>query len=118
MAGAAFLLAISAGPAAAEQSRAVLTVTATVQASCAVALEEPAPTSARVQCSSGTSGSSMTAAGHDDNPIDEAETILGEPVRHDGRLLFTAPVQPAQAEQAQARIETNSSNTPYLTIHY
>lgn len=105
----AFLLA--AAPASAGEIRATLSVAAVVAPSCRVG-RRPAAT-AEIACSTGASVSTWVAARADERPLDEAATMLGAPVRSDGRVRFTSAA-PGPVPAAAA----GGDATRYLTITY
>jgi hypothetical protein len=110
-AGAALLLA-AAAPAAAEQSRATLSVTAVVAPACRVEAGQGPDRS--VACSPGTSFSAATVTRRDERPIDAAAAILGAPARGARGIMFAGPVQaPAAASEA-----ASPGGTRYLTLTY
>lgn len=113
----ALLLVFAPAAATAAESRAVLTVSAIVAPTCHVALQAEAEGNARVRCSTGTAWSSVTASSRDAQPLDEAAAILGEPVRHADRIVFTAPVRPVQVASDEPGGD-DDSGAPYLTITY
>jgi hypothetical protein len=106
-------LAIFAAPAAAEQARAVLAVTATVVPTCSIEHRPAARYSADIACSTGATVTTKTAARHDAQPLDEAASLLGAPVRRSGGVVFTAPVRAASAAAA-----AEAGQPQYLTITY
>lgn len=120
LAGGALACLLAGAPAAAaEQARAVLSVTATVLPACTVALEQRQQLRADIACSTGASVSTMTAARHDERPLGEAEALLGAPVRRAGTVVFTAQAAAPPASGASA--ESGESAAPgarYLTVTY
>ena len=103
--GGAILLSLASFPpvAEAEQRRAGLAVSAVVRSACQVSDTD-------VRCSSGTSWSaaaSTTRAAA--RPLVAASSMLGEPVRREGRIVLAAPA-PATIEAA--------GETAYLTVTY
>ena len=89
----------------AEERRAALSVTAVVQAGCRVSAED-------VRCSPQTRWSATAAPRRPARPIDDARSVLGAPVRRDGRIFFSAPA-------AQAGETAGDGNTAsFLTITY
>jgi hypothetical protein len=102
-----------AAPAAAEQARATLSVTATVVPACAIRTHPS--TGHAVACSSGASVATMTARRHDEQPLDEAAAILGAPVRRSGDVIFTASPRPPAAEADE---KAGDAQQRYLTITY
>ena len=88
-------LLLAAAPAAAEEARAILSVTAIVL---------PTPTAVPV--------STVTAVRPDERPLADAEARLGAPVRRRGRIVFTARTVSRAAGGA------NRSATRYLTVTY
>lgn len=109
------VLLLASAPAAAEQARAVLSVSAVVTPACAVDRGRAARSSVAVACSSGASVSTMTATRHDEQPLDEAAEILGAPMRRDGGVVFTAPVRAAAQTNAAKAAD---GGTRYLTVTY
>jgi hypothetical protein len=110
-AGALALVSASA-PAAAEQARAILSVTAIVAPACAIRRAPAREPGAAIACSTGATVSTMTASRHDEQPLDEAAAILGQPVRRGRGVAFTAP---ARSAAATAR---GGGGTRYLTLTY
>jgi len=111
LAAGALAALLVAAPAAAEQARAVLSVTAVVAPACAVAHEGGSRHT--VACSTGASVSTMTARRHDEQPLDEAAAILGAPVRRGGDVVFTASVRTPAADAAAT---SGTGDARYLTI--
>ena len=109
LAGAALAAAAAflPSPAAAEQARAILSVTATVLPTCQVSAGG-GETDAQVQCSSGTSWTSATATRTGTRPLDQAASILGAPMRDSGRVVLSGDAGAAQ----------RTGTTSYLTITY
>lgn len=108
LAGAALLAAaLFPAPAAAEQARAILSVTATVLPTCQVSAGASA--GPEVRCSSGTSWTSATATRTGSRPLDQAASILGAPVRDSGRVVLSGDAGAAQR---------TTGTTSYLTITY
>lgn len=108
-------LALLAGgaPAAAGQSRAVMSVTAVVAPACSIAAEPVLRPRAEIACSTGASVSTLTAEHHEDRPLADAETRLGRPVRRGRAVVFTAPSRRAPAARRPV-----DSRIRYLTITY
>ena len=94
----------------------MLAVSATVVPSCQVERRAATPHSAAIACSTGASVSTRTATRHDEQPLDEAAEILGEPVRREGSIFFTSAVRPASDEPAG---DAPGDAAPrYLTVTY
>ena len=108
----ALALLLAAAPAAAEQARAILSVTAIVAPACVIERAPAGSAGAAIACSTGASVSTMTATHPDEKPLVEAAAILGEPVRRDGDVVFTAPVRAAIASA------DGEGGTRYLTLTY
>lgn len=85
------LLPFAAAPAAAGQSRAVLSVSAVVTPSCQI--EREGAGRSAVACSAGTRFSTATIASHEERPLDEAAAILGGPARGTHGVEFAAPIR-------------------------
>lgn len=113
-AGGALLL--GSAPAAAEQARAVMSVTAIVAPACSVALDPTGRPQPAIACSTGASVSTMTARRHNAQPLVEAEALLGTPVRRGGAVVFTASAAPRAP--AEAGSHGAGGSTRYLTITY
>lgn len=73
-------------PAAAQASerRSALSVTAVVQPACHVGAEA-------VRCSPDMRWTSVSTARRTARPLDAAASVLGEPLRRDGRIVLSAP---------------------------
>lgn len=108
---------LASAPAAAGQARAVMTVSATVAPVCSVALQPSARDRAEIACSSGAEVSTMTAGRHDEQPLQEAEALLGAPVRRGGAVVFTAPPA-SDAPGAATTADPAEPTARYLTITY
>jgi hypothetical protein len=111
---AALALLLGATPAAAEEARTTLSVTATVVPACSIRQRSGAQH--LVACSNGARIATMTARHHDEQPLEDAAAILGTPVRRRGSVIFTRPVRiqsPHSAERKSA-----DSQPRYLTITY
>lgn|GEM_PF-3546553 len=106
---------LGSAPAAAEQARAVMSVTAVVAPACSVAINRSARSQPAIACSTGAAVSTMTAGDHDDQPLAEAEALLGAPVRRGRAIVFTA--SPAVQLSDEART-ADASGTRYLTVTY
>jgi hypothetical protein len=91
-------------PAAAEgrEQRSGLSVTAIVQPACRVSADD-------VRCSSGTRWTSASAARQTARPLAAAATVLGEPLRLDGRIVLV----PIAIETVEA-----AAGASYRTITY
>lgn len=98
----ALSLALLPAAAQAQQRRSSLAVSVTVQSSCRVSESD-------VSCSSGTNWSSATATRSAARPLAAARSVLGEPVRREGRIVLAAPA----AETLEA-----AGATTYLTVTY
>lgn len=109
----ALALLLGSAPAAAEQARAVLSVTAVVVPACAVERGATGPHRADIACSTAASVSTMTAARHEERPLAEAEALLGAPVRGRGGIVFSGPVSPASTATADVQPDVR-----YLTVTY
>jgi len=105
----ALALVFATAPAEAGQARAVMSVTAIVSPACSVALRE----SAAMACSTGASVSTITTARPDEQPLAQAEALLGRPVRRGRAIAFTTRVAPAQPPKAGVQ-----PGLRYLTITY
>jgi hypothetical protein len=110
----AAMLCAAASPAAAEQSRAVLSVTAIVAPTCQVIHRPQAQPAPQVACSTGAGFSTMTSARRGEQPLERATTILGAPVRNAAGISFTSAHQPADGGGDAAAAPA----TQYLTISY
>ncbi|MEA3042120.1 MAG: hypothetical protein QOC65_1609 [Sphingomonadales bacterium] len=104
---------LGATPAAAEDVRATLSVTATVVPACAI--RNHSERGHAVSCSTGARVATMTARRHDEQPLDEAAAILGAPVRRSGDVVFTAPPR-LPADEADEK--AGEPQQRYLTITY
>jgi hypothetical protein len=113
----ALALLLAGAPAAAEQARAVLAVSALVAPSCAVERRPAARHTAAIACSTGASVSTMTASSHGEQPLEEAEALLGAPLRQNGDVVFTAPLHTG-ASSTRESAATTAGATRYLTITY
>ena len=111
---AALALLFGAAPAAAEQVRATLSVTATVVPVCTV--RQRSGSGHAVACSPGASVATMTARRHDEQPLDEAAAILGAPVLRRGDVVFTAPVRVPAADASEEK--EDGLQQRYLTVTY
>jgi hypothetical protein len=118
--GAALLVAsVPAAAAAAEQARAVMSVTAIVAPACSVATQPSAGPQPAIACSTGAAVSTMTAGRRDEQPLVEAEALLGAPHRRGRAVVFTAsPVLPSAAAADEAGAELPGHGARYLTITY
>jgi hypothetical protein len=104
----------AASPAAAGQSRAVLSVSAIVTPSCRVVHQPHAQPAPQVACSTGTGFSTMTSARHGEQPLEQAAALLGAPVRSGEGVRFTAALEAGDGDQSPAAAPA----TQYLTISY
>jgi hypothetical protein len=112
LAAAATAIFLAATPATAQESRSTMAISAWVAPTCQV--ESPdAEAGARIACSEGTGYTTMTATQPDERPLSEAALILGEPVRQDDTIRFTAPVIPARSADGAAQTPIR-----YQTITY
>ncbi len=109
----ALTLLFGGAPAAAGQSRAVMSVTAVVAPACSVAAHPSLHRRADIACSTGASVSTLTAEHHGDRPLLEAEARLGRPVRRGRAIVFTSSARRAPVLQ---RIVDNGVR--YLTVTY
>jgi hypothetical protein len=103
---------LGSAPAAAGQARAVMSVTAVVSPACSIELRPSQRQRADIACSTGAAVSTMTAEGHGERPLADAEARLGSPVRRGGAIAFTAPIAPEPAETIA------DTGLRYLTITY
>jgi hypothetical protein len=108
------MLCAATSPAAAEQSRAMLSVTAIVAPTCQVVHRPEAQPAPQVACSTGAGFSTMTSTRHGEQPLERATAILGAPVRNAAGVSFTSAQQPADGGSAA----TAAPATQYLTISY
>jgi hypothetical protein len=102
-------LFLAATPAAANEVRSTMSVSAWVEPTCGIGPSDPS-----IPCSAGPGFSAMTAARADERPLDEAAAILGAPVRDGEAVRLTAPVRPSR----RALEAAEPAPTSYRTITY
>jgi hypothetical protein len=113
LAAAAGIMLAAALPtaAAAEQTRATLSVSAVVQPSCRI--DGRSAGAQGVACSSGERIPAATIAYRDEKPLEDAAAMLGAPTRGARGIEFGASARPAAAQSNEDR-----GTTRYLTLTY
>lgn len=114
-AAAGILLAAAVpGVAAAEQSRATLSVSATVQPSCRI--DGRSAGAQGIACSTGERIPAATIAYRDEKPLDDAAAMLGAPTRGARGIEFGGPARPSSDSAAPSNEDRGT--TRYLTLTY